>query len=645
VDSDPAGLRDFGRLAGVPGTRIDLFSREQYTAFHGKEPPAGWVEALPDDIRNAAGLEHPHIVFLSAPCKGFSGLLAEKQSKTAKYQALNGLTLRGVWLALEAFKDDPVEFFIFENVPRIMTRGRPLLDAIVALFRAYGYAVAETTHDCGELGELGQSRKRFLLVARHTAKVPPFLYEPAKKRLRGVGEILEKLPLPGLVDAAGIPLGGPMHRMPALQWKTWVRLAFVEAGSDWRSLNKLTVGADGMLRDYGIVPDGEWFNGAYGVNRWSDTAGVVTSKNQPSSGASAVADPRIADRDHADTIGVRPWERHTGAIGGQSYPSNGAYSVADPRWPDSTFGGLSVNEWKETAGAITTQRSPGSSAQSVADPRIEGRTPFNHAFRLVRFDETNPAVHSAGGNVADPRPIDKPNYKTTKYRVTDWVNKEASGAVIAASTTGNGAFAVADPRPEAFKGGRRHYEGGGHYGVLPWDGKSGAVAASAQLDNGRWSVADPRVDETIPCPACGNPMESKPGDQGMWWCDFCNTLTPLDTLVREGWVKLPGADERLVCCIRALDGTWHRPLTTLELASLQSLVDPEEFLELDGLSDSAWRERIGNAVPPASAAAIASVMGRALLQAWTGETFVLSTEPIWVQPIALALAVDTGAAA
>ena len=44
-----------------------------------------------------------------------------------------------------------------------------------------------------------------------------------------------------------------MHRVPSLQWKTWVRLAFVEAGSDWRSLNKLAV-QDGFLRDYLIVP-------------------------------------------------------------------------------------------------------------------------------------------------------------------------------------------------------------------------------------------------------------------------------------------------------------------------------------------------------------------------------------------------------
>ena len=109
VDVDPAAIRDFSRLAGVPGTVVDMFSAEQYIAFHGKLPPASWREATVDDIRRAAHGERPHIIFLSAPCKGFSGLLSEAMSKTDRYQALNGLTLRGVMLMLAAWADDPPE--------------------------------------------------------------------------------------------------------------------------------------------------------------------------------------------------------------------------------------------------------------------------------------------------------------------------------------------------------------------------------------------------------------------------------------------------------------------------------------------------------------------------------------------------------
>ena len=92
--------------------------------------------------------------------------------------------------------------------------------------------------------------------------------------------------------------------------------------------------------------------------------------------------------------------------------------------------------------------------------------------------------------------------------------------------------------------------------------------------------------------------------------------------------------------IRSLDGTWHRPFTTLELAALQGLIEPTEHLELAGLSDSDWRERIGNAVPPPASEAIAGVMGTTLLLAWTGETFALGSTPIWVRQAAAGLSLS-----
>ena len=130
---------------------------------------------------------------------------------------------------------------------------------------------------------------------------------------------------------------------------------------------------------------------------------------------------------------------------------------------------------------------------------------------------------------------------------------------------------------------------------MPWEGNCGAVSAAAGHDNGRWSVADPR---------------------------------------------LPDARQNVVCRITSLDGTWHRPFTTLELAALQSLIDPEEQFELDGLSDQAWRERIGNAVPPAAAEAIGNEIGRTLLLAATGQTFALGSTPIWVRNVAATLSLQ-----
>lgn len=220
----------------------------------------------------------------------------------------------------------------------------------------------------------------------------------------------------------------------------------------------------------------------------------------------------------------------------------------------------------------------------------------HNIFRVITWDKASNCVTgsqqvgSGAMAVADPRRAG-PGFG--KYMVTGW--DASAGTVISGSTTGQGAYAVADPRPGLHRCKGDNYLTAGHYGVTNWAEPCGAVSSAAGHDNGRWSVADPRV---------------------------------------------PEGEDKLVAVIRALDGTWHRPFTTLELAALQSLIDPDEYMELDGLSDSAWRERIGNAVPPDAAAAIAGVMGQTLLLAWSGETFVLGSTPIWVRPVAVAMSVE-----
>jgi site-specific DNA-cytosine methylase len=443
-----------------------------------------------------------------------------------------------------------------------MTRGRHLLDRIGELLRQYGYAVAETTHDCGELGGLSQSRKRFLLVARHMEKVPPFLYEQEKRSLKSIGSLLSRFPLPGDIEAAG-----PMHRVPALQWKTWVRLAFVEAGSDWRSLNKLAV-ENGYLSEYLLMPESRWDNSLqYGVKRWNDVSGTIAARCHPANGKFSVADPRIDGHPRSVQMGVRPWS--------------------------------------ETAPVVTGKMMVGGGPHSVADPRLQDAPRFNTPYRIVPWQSASPAVTGPGGpagglSVADPRHHNwHPQASSAKERVTHW--HQHSYTVTGAQQVASGALSVADPRPISFRNGKASYHTGGHYGVVPWNTPSYAITANGQHDNGFWSLADPRID------------------------------------------TLPAPEQKLTTVIRALDGTWHRPFTTLELAALQSLLDPEEHLELEGLSDADWRERIGNAVPPKAAEGIANVMGTTLLLAWSGATFTLGSTPIWVRPVAIGLTLPPSA--
>lgn len=548
-DVDPKCVRDFTRLVGVPATLLDLFDRQQYIDFHGFEPPTGWREATAEDIRRAAGNEHPNVVFLSPPCKGFSGLLSQKLSLTPKYQALNRLTLRGLWLMLEAFADNPPEFFLLENVPRIRTRGRDLLDQIIRLLNAYGYAVAEKIHDCGELGALAQSRRRFLLVARYVGKVPAFLYEPPTRPLRAVGDVLSRLPLPG------DPAIGAMHRVPQLQWQTWVRLAFIEAGSDWRSLNRLRV-VGGKLADYLIVP--ESYSDVLGVAGWDDSMGAITARAHATTGRFSVADIRQSRERHKNVFRVVRWNQETGAITSGHGPTNGGGTVSDPRPSNPTFVKYPLTAWTHNSGAVIGGDDAG--AYAVTDIRAHG--PF-----------------SGKG----------------KYFVTDF--SKSCNTVIGGSTTGHGAYCVQDPGPGLRRQAGDNYFTSGGFGVTRWESPSNSIAGAASYDNGPWSVAEPRD---------------------------C----------------LPAANDKLTAYIVALDGTWHRPFTTYELAALQNLFEPGESFELDGKSDTRWREAIGNCVPPAAAKAIADVIGTTLLLSKTGHTFTLSSQPIWVKPLARAVSVN-----
>jgi site-specific DNA-cytosine methylase len=398
IDFDAPACADFELLVDAPALCRDV------------------AEIQPADLRKAYGEQAPDVVFLSPPCQGASGLLSEEKSQTAHYRKLNTLSLVWMLLMLETWNPPP-KLVLLENVPRLPTRAGEMLAQVKTLLGAAGYVCSDGYHDCGEIGALAQHRRRYLMVARHARRVAPLLYQPPRRRVRGVGEVLGAMPLPE--DAAA----GPMHKLPRLSWLNWVRLALIPAGGDWRDL---PAGSVEVSRAYG---------GVYGVLGWDESSGVVTGRASASTGAYAVADPRI--------------------------------------------------------------------------------------------DTFTPSLKCA-------------------------------------------------PR------------GGGQsaYGVLRWEDAAKTITGSACFDNGVFAVADPR----------------KPPS------------------------KLP--------VIIAQDRTWHRPLTTLELAALQGLPTTVRGapLKLHGSSSSAWRTRIGNAVPAPAAQAIAERMLVALLEADAGAMSLSGNHDVWVEP-------------
>lgn len=578
-DVDPLACEDFEMMTGAPAVRMDFFSWQDYIDFHGKEPPEGWREVTPDDIYEATGGEYPDTVFISGPCKGFSGLLPRKAAESKKYQALNRLTLRCIYLTLKAFELNLPGIIIFENVPRIRTRGAELLKEIRRMLKSFGYEIVHKEneiHDCGEIGGLGQSRKRFLLLARQPDKVPAFVYKPPKLPLKTVGDIIGPMPLPD------DPAAGPMHRMPRLQWKTWVRLALIPAGGDWRDLQNINP------EQYRI--EHEPRKSTFGVMDWEEPSGTVTGNMRPGgSTAAAIPDPRMtlnADSTHKTIYRVSRYDEPANTVTGAFRPNNGATVIPDPRLQACEGKHPAVYrvvKFDETGPCVTGTRF-GSGAPAISDPRFNCKM-YPDSYGVQKWDESgvtirgNMQVMASRASISDPR-ITREKGFSNKYQVGEW-DKHAT-TVTGIQDIQAGAQSIPDPR---FGCTVRN----GTMGVTQWDEPAKTVIGSADVHAGTAAVADPRI---------------------------------------------PADNESGVYVIIAEDGTWHRPLTTLELAALQSipLTMPDGSpLVLAGKSDARWREAIGNAVPPAAAQA----MGNQILVAWMagklGWEWELSNQEIWVK--------------
>lgn len=610
IDIDPHACADFEMLTGVPALCRDL---------HTVTPAELAAYSSRCGLRDGP----PDVVFSSSPCKGFSRLLPTAKSKEHKYQLLNELVYRSIFLACETWSRPP-PMIVLENVPGIVSRGKELLDRVKRIYQAYGYLWHEGFHDCGEIGNLAQHRKRYLCVARLPSAVAAFVHKPPKHRVRACGEVLSQLPVP---IGPGAAEAGPMHRRPKLGWLTEVRLALIPAGGDWRNLPPAVGlgvdgssfrGSPGLMQ---VVDDQAPFptvtgnprvsgsnaaaavadsrvganNGVLGVMGWSEATGVVAGASRPSNGRFSVADPRVTTGRFKGSLGVIDFDSPSGTIGGESLPPNGAYAVADPRLTSPLEPGQAKREkharydvrgWEQPARTVAGTGTNG--GFGVADPRLVGVTHrenrFSDQYKVRSWDQPAGAITGAtdsqngAQHVADPRlgrSGTKPRFNNN-MRIGEW--SEPSLCVTSASRPDSGGVSVADPRP---KGPYRN----GQLGVLSWQEAAASITGSADVQNGPFAVSDPR-----------KPLE--------------------------------GPEVIII----AADGTWHRAITTLELALLQDIPATVNGkpLVLSGTSSMGWRERIGNAVPGGAAKAIASSCGLALLASKLG-TWFLSSEGIWVR--------------
>jgi site-specific DNA-cytosine methylase len=540
IDNDEGACRDFEYLTKSPALCADM---SRLTSA---------------ELRAFAGPRAPDAVFDSAPCKSFSGLTDPRLAATTEYVDMARLYVVGVELMLSTW-DTPPRLIVKENVPRILSAGAHLVAEVLDMLGQAGYATEISTHDCGELGGLGQRRRRALLVARLKRRVYAYLERPPLRPVRSCGSVLGELPLPET------PSAGPMHRMPRISWLTWVRLALIPAGGDYRDLPGAL---DGLQKKREA-----W--GRYRVEGWQAPSASVTGDG--ANGTYGVADPRLVPAwqpagAYTNNHAIAPWDEPARTVIGATRPGSGAASVADPRvapWFPATLG---VIPWDAPAATVTGGAAPTRGAFSVADVRLGERAgrKADHCYGVLPWSAPSFTVH---GKVHP----------------------------------GTGAYTVADPRVTEGVGPVECEPRAGAYGVLDWSEAAKTITAAGSIDNGPFAIADPRAPEVQPVAFIDNPRRPP--------------------FVFAGKKRVP-----VPVVILAEDGTWHRPLTPLELARLQDL--PAEVdgapLKLAGDNVGDWVERIGNAVPAGAAEAIAVQKLLTLISSDVGAGLLPSGGKVWV---------------
>mgnify|MGYP006348444619 CR=1 FL=1 len=612
--SGSGGLSDGFERAGFETTGLDFDPRacEDHRRLIGRPAHCVDIRAMgPADLR-ALHPECPDVLASSSPCVGFSGCLPEVTSKTEKYQDFNDLALHGIQIGLEAWKGAKTGrkvpgLIVFENVPRIMTRGKKLLEYMVALLHAEGYAVEMSTHDCGELGKgLAQRRRRFLLVARHMATVTDFLRKPPAYKPLALRDILWELPPPR-------PGGKGMHTLPVLSALNHLRLAAIFAGKDWRVLPSEV---------YLYTCESSELEAVTGI-RWEHCAGR-----------------------HAGKLGVLDWTLPARTIIGKARVCNTWNAVADPRVGWSTDGpykdrpsSYGVVDSAEPSPTVRGKQLLANSAAAVDDPRVGVDLPLramrqNGGFGVETGEEPGHAVVAEGtvrntrASVADPRLTCA--QRSDAYGVQS--GEEPSSTIVGNHGHDNVRGSVADPRLD----------------YSPRRGSMGVQAAAAPSDTIRGnhsarqapgSVQDPRVGRKVKL-AKHAVLEVRYDERG--WPIATHELV----ILADGRYVLygPAVDfkdkrPRADIVIRAPDGCLHRPLTDAELSRIMGFPLGFEFCGPSSCAKTkpgeaprtGRRKRIGNAVPPPTAYAIAQEMMATLVASSVGG-FRLASGLVWVAP-------------
>jgi site-specific DNA-cytosine methylase len=157
-------------------TKNILLNRPQYTkALTSLEEWERWAEEQREDP--------PQLVYGSPPCQGVTGA-----SRTAS--ADNPKNEWALHFTRTALRANP-NFIMWENIPRMLTVGRPIWTAVEEMARAEGYSMTVHHHDAQEFG-VCQRRKRVMFVMEkkgHEIPWPTHEAVPAPTTMEVIGDL------------------------------------------------------------------------------------------------------------------------------------------------------------------------------------------------------------------------------------------------------------------------------------------------------------------------------------------------------------------------------------------------------------------------------------------------------------------------
>lgn len=158
------GLRDAGVLP-IAAVELDNYAADVFAANH----PG--VQLFRSDVRNISGEQlraasltgKIDILAACPPCQGFSTL-------TTKYRRTDGRNVLVAEVARIARELEPTAL-MFENVPGLAGRGKPILDELIADLELDGYVVNWNVLQVADYG-VPQLRRRLVLLAGKGFSIP-----------------------------------------------------------------------------------------------------------------------------------------------------------------------------------------------------------------------------------------------------------------------------------------------------------------------------------------------------------------------------------------------------------------------------------------------------------------------------------------